>query len=44
MASNIQYPENSCVWFIEGDNFVINGFIDKKAFYKNKIDIYESIN
>ena len=23
MASNIQYPENSCVWFIEGDNFVL---------------------
>ena len=26
---------------IEGDNFVINGFIDKKAFYKNKIDIWD---
>ena len=26
---------------IEGENFVINGFIDKKAFYKNKIDIWD---
>jgi len=26
---------------IEGDNFIINGFIDKKAFYKNKIDIWD---
>lgn len=26
---------------IEGSNFVINGFIDKKAFYKNKIDIWD---
>ena len=26
---------------IDGDNFVINGFIDKKAFYKNKIDIWD---
>jgi hypothetical protein len=26
---------------IEGDNFVINGFIDKKAFYKNGIDIWD---
>ena len=26
---------------IEGENFIINGFIDKKAFYKNKIDIWD---
>ncbi len=26
---------------IEGEKFVINGFIDKKAFYKNKIDIWD---
>ena len=26
---------------IEGDEFIINGFIDKKAFYKNKIDIWD---
>ena len=31
MASNIKYPENSCVWYIEGDNFVLLTNVDSSG-------------
>ena len=40
-ARLLKYGEVEEHFEIEGENFVINGFIDKKAFYKNKIDIWD---
>ena len=31
MASNIKYPENSCLWFIEGDSLCLITIVDSEG-------------